>query len=144
MTRASRSPASRRRPTSPSGPARRCASACRCAEARALAAAARGDVGARAARGTRGLRLLAASRALLGAADLRAGAARSGEHLAALGCVSRSAHRSPAVAFAWAEETRARALDLPPVRPPNDPELARAVADARRLAAAAERGGPGR
>jgi tetratricopeptide (TPR) repeat protein len=106
-------------------------------EARALAAAARGDV-TQALRDARaGLRLLAASRALLGAADLRAGAARSGEHLAALGLRLALEHRSPAVAFSWAEETRARALDLPPVRPPDDPELARAVADARRLAAAA-------
>jgi hypothetical protein len=106
-------------------------------EARALAAAARGDVAVALREARAGLRLLAAGRALLGAADLRAGAARSGEHLAALGLRLSLAHRSPAVAFAWAEETRARALDLPPVRPPDDTELAQAVADARRLAAAA-------
>ena len=106
-------------------------------EARALAAAARGDVTTSLREARSGLRLLAAGRALLGAADLRAGVARSGEHLAALGLRLALAHRSPAVAFAWAEETRARALDLPPVRPPDDAELAQAVADARRLAAAA-------
>ena len=106
-------------------------------EARSLAAAARGDVTAALREARAGLRLLAAGRALLGAADLRAGVARSGEHLAALGLRLALAHRSPAVAFAWAEETRARALDLPPVRPPDDAELARAVANARRLAAAA-------
>ena len=106
-------------------------------EARALAAAAHGDVAVALREAREGLRLLAASRALLGAADLRAGAARSGEHLAALGLRLALAHRPPAVALAWAEETRARALDLPPVVPPDDPELARAVADARRHAAAA-------
>ncbi len=106
-------------------------------EARALAAAARGDVTTALREARTGLRLLAAGRALLGAADLRAGVARSGEHLAALGLRLALAHRSPAVAFAWAEETRARALDLPPVRPPDDAELAQAAADARRLAAAA-------
>ncbi len=106
-------------------------------EARAQAAAARGDVGGALREARAGLHLLAASRALLGAADLRAGAARSGEHLAALGLRLALAHRPPAVAFAWAEETRARALDLPPVRPPDDLELARVVATARRLAAEA-------
>ena len=137
MTRASRSPAPRRNGDVDVRPGRRCASACGCARPGRWRPPRTGDVGValREARG--GLRLLAASRALLGAADLRAGAARSGEHLAALGLRLAFAHRSPAVAFAWAEETRARALDLPPVRPPNDPELARAVADARRLAAAA-------
>ena len=106
-------------------------------EARALAAAARGDTGVALREAREGLRLLAAGRALLGAADLRAGAARSGQHLADLGLRLALAHRSPAVALQWAEETRARALDLPPVVPPDDPELARAVADARRHAAAA-------
>ena len=101
-------------------------------EARALTAAAQGEVAVALREAREGLRLLAASRALLGAADLRAGAARSGEHLAALGLRLALAHRSPAVALAWAEETRARALDLPPVVPPDDPELAQAVADARR------------
>jgi len=106
-------------------------------EARALAATARGDTAAALREAREGLRLLAASRALLGAADLRAGAARSGEHLAALGLRLALAHRSPAVALQWAEEARARALDLPPVVPPDDPELAEAVANARRQAAAA-------
>jgi len=106
-------------------------------EARALAAAARGDTAVALREAREGLRLLAASRALLGAADLRAGAARSGEHLAALGLRLALRHRSPAVALAWAEEARARALDLPPVVPPDDPELAAAVVAARRHAAAA-------
>ncbi len=107
-------------------------------EARALAAAARGDVTTRAPRGPRRACACWPPAARCWAPPICAPASPGpGEHLAALGLRLALAHRSPAVAFAWAEETRARALDLPPVRPPDDAELAQAVADARRLAAAA-------
>lgn len=80
-----------------------------------------------------GLRLLDAYRAALGASDLRATASEIGVELARLGLRIAMAAEDPARALAWSERMRANALRLPPVTPPNAPELRDEAAELRQV-----------
>ena len=92
-----------------------------------------------------GLGLLEGYRETLGASDLRATASEIGVELAAARPADRARrrrHRSSMLA--WAERLRASALRLPPVTPPDMPELRDRAAELRRVSAEiwrAERGG---
>ncbi|NUW29837.1 CHAT domain-containing protein [Nonomuraea sp. SMC257] len=78
-----------------------------------------------------GLRVLDEHRATLGATDLRAYSGQYRLDLAALGLgVALRGGRAEAV-LAWAEEGRASHLLMPPVHPPDDPGLARALTELR-------------
>ncbi|HEX5495483.1 MAG TPA: CHAT domain-containing tetratricopeptide repeat protein [Mycobacteriales bacterium] len=85
-----------------------------------------------------GLRVLDRQRATLGATELRVHVSGHGSELATLGLVlarsSDSAHRM----LDWAERWRAGALRLRPVRPPDEPTLADALAELRRVSSQAE------
>ncbi len=82
---------------------------------------ARGAAGAARA----GLRVLDEHHAALGASDLRAHSATHRADLADLGLRVALAQGRPAAVFEWAERGRANRLLHRPVRPPDDPELAR-------------------
>ena len=78
-----------------------------------------------------GLRVLDEHRATLGATDLRAYASGHRSELAALGLrIAVESGRATRV-LAWAEEGRARHLLSRPARPPDDPQLADALARLR-------------
>lgn len=85
-----------------------------------------------------GLRVLDRQRATLGATELRVHVSGHGSELATLGLTlarsSDSAHRM----FDWAERWRAGALRLRPVRPPDEPVLADALAELRRVSSQVE------
>ena len=101
--------------------------------AQALLRAADGDRPGAFAALRAGLALLDRQQAVLGATDMRAHTARFGAELAALGLeMAISTGRARSV-LAWAERWRARTSRLRPVRPPDDPELADALAELRRL-----------
>lgn len=94
----------------------------------------------RAARGNRrgavravraGLRMLDEHRATLGATDLRAFASGHRTELAELGLRIAFQDGRPHRVLAWAEQGRASHLLLRPVRPPEDPVLARALVELR-------------
>ena len=78
----------------------------------------------------RGLDALDEHRRTLGSSELRALAAGHGEQLSAL-AVEHAARSGPRVLLAWSERWRATALSQPPVRPPEDAELAGLLAAAR-------------
>ena len=78
-----------------------------------------------------GLRVLDEYRATLAATDLRAYAAGHRSELAALGLRIAVASGKADRVLVWAEEGRARHLLSPPARPPDDPELAAALARLR-------------
>ena len=70
-------------------------------------------------------------RAVVGATELRAMVAAHTGDLVRLGLDEAVARRSPAQAFAWAERGRAAVLRYPPPLPPDDDELATALAALR-------------
>jgi len=70
-----------------------------------------------------GLDLLDRHRSALGASDLRASASAIGEPLARLGLRIALERGRPPAMLGWSERTRANALRLDPVAPPDDPEL---------------------
>ena len=78
-----------------------------------------------------GLRVLDAHAATLGATDLRAYASGHRVQLVDLGLRMAFDTASVDRVFEWAELGRARHLQYPPVRPPDDPELAGALAELR-------------
>lgn len=80
-----------------------------------------------------GLRAVDQHAASLGATDLRVHAVGWGEELAALGMRLALAKENPRSVFAWIERWRAGATRHRPVRPPDDRELATALADLRRV-----------
>jgi len=82
-----------------------------------------------------GLRTLNELVAGLGATDLRAHAAGHRADLAGLGLRIAIQDHRPERVFAWAELGRASHLSYPPAHPPDDPMLARAVAELRSTAA---------
>ena len=81
-----------------------------------------------------GLRVLDAHAATLGATDLRAHASGHRVQLVALGLRMARDTGSIDRVFEWAELGRARHLQYPPVRPPDDPDLASALAELRMTA----------
>ena len=78
-----------------------------------------------------GLRILDEQRATLGATDLRAHAAGHRFELVGMGLDIAMSGGRPGEVFAWAERGRASHLLQHPVRPPEDPVVAEAVADLR-------------
>jgi tetratricopeptide (TPR) repeat protein len=78
-----------------------------------------------------GLRVLDDHRATLGATDLRASASGHRTELARLGLRIALQDGNAAQALAWAEQGRASHLLLRPVRSPDEPELAQALAELR-------------
>ena len=72
----------------------------------------------------RALAVRAENAAVLGATDLRAHAAVFGEELACAGVDLALADRRPRAVLAWAERSRASALQHRPARPPSDEALA--------------------
>src|SRR5262249_40937275 len=85
-----------------------------------------------AVRATRaGVRLLETYQTALGATDLRARASGHRAALAGLGLRLALAEGSPRGVFEWAERGKASHLLLPPLRPPDDPELADLLAQLR-------------
>ncbi|MEU7821709.1 CHAT domain-containing protein [Catellatospora sp. NPDC049133] len=80
---------------------------------------------------TAGLSALHRAREQLGVPDLRTGVAVHGRELAHRGLRAALHTGRPADIFRWAERARAQALLLPPVRPPDDPRAAAALAELR-------------
>jgi tetratricopeptide (TPR) repeat protein len=100
-------------------------------EARALVATADGDPAAAQRARRTGLTELAAYQSRLGSVDLLTGASRIGRTLAREGLAEALRDgRTPAV-LDWSERVRAAASRIPPVRPPEDAELAAALARLR-------------
>ena len=90
-----------------------------------------------------GLGLLEGYRETLGASDLRATVSEIGVELAQLGLRIALASADTDSMLAWADRLRGSALRLPPVTPPNVPELRDRAAELRRVSAEiwrAERG----
>lgn len=82
-----------------------------------------------------GLGVVDRYRAGLGATDLRAHVAGHAVALAAKGLELALADGAPVAVLTWADRWRAGTVALRPVRPPDDPELADALAEVRRLSA---------
>jgi len=101
--------------------------------ARAELAVARSDGAAAYAELRRGLAHLHAHRAALGSLDLQTGVAALGRELTRTGLRLALASGSAPAVFAWSERSRAQALRIKPVRPPDDPRTADAVAELRHL-----------
>ncbi|WP_020576038.1 CHAT domain-containing protein [Actinopolymorpha alba] len=80
-----------------------------------------------------GLAALHVHRGTLGSPDLQVGAASLGRELAFAGLDLALADGSPRLVFAWSERSRAQAFRIPPVRPPEDPELSESLAELRQL-----------
>jgi tetratricopeptide (TPR) repeat protein len=99
--------------------------------AEALLRAARGDRPGATRAVRAGLRILNEHRATLGATDLRAFASGHRTELAELGLRMALQGRRPRQVLEWAEQGRASHLLLRPVRPPEDPVLAHALAELR-------------
>src|SRR5215470_16506856 len=74
--------------------------------------------------------------AAVGATELRVHIAVYGAEIASMGLGLAISSGKARGVLAWAERWRAGALRLRPVRPPDDPELAEALAEVRRLSAA--------
>jgi CHAT domain len=90
-----------------------------------------------------GLGLLEGYRETLGASDLRATASEIGVELAELGLRVALGGTDTGSMLAWADRLRASALRLPPVTPPDAPELRDRAAELRQVSAElwrAERG----
>jgi CHAT domain-containing protein len=81
----------------------------------------------------RGMKVIEEHRSTLAATELRAQAATHGSELARLGVRIALRERRPVEVFSWAERWRARALELPPIRPPDDLQTATDLAELRRL-----------
>ena len=81
----------------------------------------------------RGLQTLDAHQLTLGALELRAAATAHGAQLAALAVREAVAADDPSLLLAWTERWRATAFALPPVRPPDDTELAEELGALRNL-----------
>jgi tetratricopeptide (TPR) repeat protein len=109
----------------------------------ALAHLARGD--RRSARRAllRGLNIIDEHRESLGASDLRARSAALAVDLTALGLHMAVEGGHKASAFSWAERSRAWALRGPRVRPPDDTELGRRLAEIRNIESALRNTEPG-
>ncbi|GIJ55297.1 CHAT domain-containing protein [Virgisporangium aurantiacum] len=92
-----------------------------------------------------GLRIVDEHRATLGATDLLAHTAAQRTELAQLGLRIAMTRGNPRAVFEWAERGRASLFLIRPVRPPEDPPLAAALAELRlAVNEAAEQRGAGR
>ncbi len=80
---------------------------------------------------TAGMAALHRHRARFGCLDLQTGASAHGRDLAAAGLAQALESGSPAAVHRWSERSRAQALLLPAVRPPDDPAVAADLEDLR-------------
>jgi tetratricopeptide (TPR) repeat protein len=80
-----------------------------------------------------GLRNLHRHQATYGSLDVQTAVVRHGRELVHAGLAGALADGRPARVLAWAEEGRALASRLPPVRPPEDPEAAALLQELRLL-----------
>ncbi len=78
-----------------------------------------------------GMAALHRHRTQFGCLDLQTGAAVHGQDLARAGLAAALASGSPAAVYRWTERSRAQALLLPVLRPPDDPAAAAAVEELR-------------
>ncbi|WP_430781920.1 CHAT domain-containing protein [Actinoplanes sp. G11-F43] len=101
--------------------------------ARAELAYARGDRARVAAEAGAGLSALNLHRSRLGSVDMQSGMTVLGQDLAALGLGAAFERGSARAVFAWSERSRAQAFQIPPVHPPDDEEVAAALAELRQL-----------
>ena len=90
-----------------------------------------------------GLGVLDRGQAALGATDLRAHLSVFGVELAAMGTELAVASGDAWVVLDWAERSRARAMQLRPVSPPADDELAAALVGLRQLSSPSRSGPSG-
>ncbi len=109
-------------------------------DTRVLWRLARGEVATASGRRSEALRQLSAGlaelqryRSQLGCLDLQTGAAVHGRDLASAGLSAALATGSIARLYRWSEQTRAQALLLPPVRPPDDPETVAQIEELRQV-----------
>lgn len=98
---------------------------------RAELAGARGDRSRREAELRGGLADVHRHQASFGSLDLQTASALHGRQLAELGLADAVRDGRPSVVFAWSERARALTARLPPVRPPDDPQVAEMLADLR-------------
>ncbi|GAA3103432.1 tetratricopeptide (TPR) repeat protein [Kribbella aluminosa] len=98
---------------------------------KALRAEARGDVRSMLSACGRGLDALDEHRLTMGATELRALATGQGAELAELALRDALRRDDPRRLLVWAERWRATALGVPPVRPPDDEQLAGELAALR-------------
>ena len=101
--------------------------------AQAELALARGRPDLALARARSGLSALQSHRSTLGSLDLMAGTAALGQQLAALGLRVAADRGRVAELFAWSERSRAQIFRVTPVKAPQDPVLANALAELRQL-----------
>ncbi|WP_433291125.1 CHAT domain-containing protein [Actinoplanes sp. CA-030573] len=99
--------------------------------ARAEVATAQGRPAAASRELAAGMATLHRYRGRFGCLDLQTGASAHGRDLARAGLAGAIASGSVAAVFRWAERGRAQALRLPPVRAPEDPEVAAALEELR-------------
>jgi CHAT domain len=78
-----------------------------------------------------GMAALHRHRTQFGCLDLQTGAAVHGQDLARAGLAAALASGSPAAVYRWSERSRAQALLLPMLTPPDDPAAAAAVEELR-------------
>ncbi|MCY1145080.1 CHAT domain-containing protein [Actinoplanes sp. Pm04-4] len=78
-----------------------------------------------------GMATLQRHRARFGCLDLQTGASAHGRDLAAAGLAAALESGSPSAVHRWSERSRAQALLLPAVRPPDDPTAAAYLEDLR-------------
>lgn len=88
-----------------------------------------------------GLDVMDAHRASLGATELRAHVSGQAKEIAELGQRLAVESGKPATVLEWTERFRAAALRLPPVRPPDDHEVAAELAELRKVHADLEEAG---
>lgn len=81
----------------------------------------------------RGLEVLDAYQLTLGAVEMRAAATAHGTALAAIAAREALAADDPRMLLRWTERWRARTFTIPPVRPPDDDELAAELATLRQM-----------
>ncbi|HEU5476188.1 MAG TPA: CHAT domain-containing protein [Actinophytocola sp.] len=103
--------------------------------AQALLRLARGDRRGALSALRAGLALVERRQAVLGATEMRVHVSAFGTELATLGLGLAHAARDARSILVWAERARARTMRLRPVKPPQDPDLADALAELRRLTA---------
>jgi CHAT domain-containing protein len=105
----------------------------------ALVLLARGDQAGAQRAARNGLGLLERYRETLGASDLSSAASEIGVGLAELGLRIALAGADNGTALSWAERLRGSAMRLPPVSPPDDPELREHELNLRRVNAEIQR-----
>ena len=87
-----------------------------------------------------GIAVLERGQAAMSATDMRSHSSTFGTRLTDMGLELAVASDNARTVLAWAERSRARAMRLRPVRPPDDPEMSDALIELRRVNSAATEG----